>query len=262
MTLRIKNKFEDLKKQGRAGLITFTMAYDPDLEKSLEIFKSLPESGADIIEIGMPFSDPSADGVAIQEAGKRALKSGAKLAGVLGMVAEFRKGDNETPIIIMGYYNPIQHYGCDKFLKDAKKSGVDGLIIVDLPLEEDKEFFALAESENISLIKLITPTTNSERLEKILKRASGFLYYVSVAGITGQKSATTESVKKSIDMIKKHTDLPVAVGFGIKDAKSASEMSKVADAIIVGSALVKCVEKNDDSVLSLVKALRDAISVN
>lgn len=242
MSERIKAKFKSLKQQKRAGLVTFTMAYDPDRETSLSILNKLPSAGADIIELGMPFSDPMADGPAIEAAGFRALKSGAKLAGILQIVKEFRENDDTTPLILMGYYNPIQHYGIDKFIADTKAVGVDGFIVVDLPSEEDELLFEACNKAELSLIKLITPTTSDERIPQLVNRASGFIYYVSVAGITGTKSASTDSIKSALDRIRTHTDLPIAVGFGIKDKEGVGQIGQIADAVVVGSALVNVIE--------------------
>jgi tryptophan synthase alpha chain len=243
--MRIKNKFAELKNQKRAALITYIMAYDPDLKKSSEILNGLPQAGADIIELGMPFSDPMADGATIQEAAIRALDAGAKLAGILKMVADFRKKDDETPIILMGYYNPIHNYGLEKFSKEAAAAGVDGLLIVDLPPEEDDELYNCANKSGLSLIKLATPTTDDERLKIILKKASGFLYYVAVAGVTGTKSASYDSIGDAVARIKKHTDIPVAVGFGIKTANDVAAVGKHADAVVVGSSLVSKIAGGD-----------------
>jgi tryptophan synthase alpha chain len=256
MTDRIKIKFDTLKQQNRAGLITYIMAYDPSLAKSTEILNGLPEAGADIIELGMPFSDPMADGPTIQEAAIRALEAGAKLAGILQMVAEFRKNNVSTPLILMGYYNPLQHYGLNKFIDDAKKAGVDGLLIVDLPPEEDDQLHALSLKAGLSLIKLITPTTDEARLQIILKKASGFLYYVAVAGVTGTKSASYDSIEGAVARIKKHTDLPLAVGFGIKSPADVEAVGKHADGVVVGSSLVSKIAGGDvKAALGFVKEL-------
>lgn len=239
---RITQCFAKLKAEKRTGLVTFTMAYDPDEKTSLEILKSLPLAGADIVELGVPFSDPTADGPIIQAAGKRALEAGASLRGTLKIAAAFRETHPEVPLVLMGYYNPVYQYGPAAFFKDAKAAGVDGLIIVDLPPEEDELIAELAVSAGIALIKLITPTTDDKRLARILPKASGFLYYVSVAGITGTKSATSSSVEEAIARFKRHTYLPVVVGFGIKTEAQVAEIGKVADAVVVGSALVQVIE--------------------
>jgi tryptophan synthase alpha chain len=242
MSQRITQKFAQLKSEQRAALVSFTMAFDPDKATSLEILKALPEAGADILELGMPFSDPMADGPAIEAAGLRALKNGATLLGILEIVTSFRKTNNTTPVILMGYYNPIHHFGIDAFTAAAKKAGVDGLIVVDLPTEEDSLLRKACQGQGLSLIKLVTPTTSDLRLQKTLANASGFIYYVSVAGITGTKSASTDSVRDAIARIRKHTDLPVAVGFGIKDRAGVAALGAHADAVVVGSALVRAIE--------------------
>jgi len=232
---RIEKTFKALN---RKALITFIMAGDPDYPSSLEVLKSLPGAGADIIEIGMPFTDPVADGPVIQLAGQRALKSGANMKQTLQMVREFRAENDETPIVLMGYANPIHTYGYDAFITDAAEVGVDGFIIVDLPPEEDGEFRAKAKAQNLDVIRLITPTTTEARLKVLLEDVSGFLYFVSITGVTGAAKADPAALKASVDTIKKHTDLPVAIGFGIKNASDVAEMSKIADAVVVGSAIV------------------------
>lgn len=244
---RIDAKFRDLKAQNRAGFVAFVTAGDPDLETSMEILKGLPQAGADIIELGMPFSDPMADGPAIQASSIRALAGGQNMNKTLGMVADFRLSDNTTPIVLMGYYNPIYIYGVEKFLADAKKAGVDGLIIVDLPPEEESELCLPAINAEINFIYLTAPTTTAERLPLVLKNASGFVYYVSITGITGTAKANVGDVEKSIARICQHTDLPIAVGFGISSKADVSALAGVADGIVVGSALVKTVEKGLDS---------------
>lgn len=260
MSTRIKQRFDALKQEKRAALVTFTMAYDPDLATSLGVLKSLPAAGADIIELGMPFSDPMADGPAIQEAGIRALKAGAKLAGVLDMARQFREGEKDTPLVLMGYYNPVQSFGLEKFVDAARDAGVDGLIIVDLPPEEDKPLFALTQKSGIALIKLVTPTTDEARLKVILPTAGGFLYYVAVAGVTGTKSASQGSIQTAVSMIKKHTDLPVAVGFGINTADNVAQVAKAADAVVVGSALVKTLSnKGEEAALAFVGQLAEGV---
>ena len=262
---RITRRFAELRSQKRTGLVTFTMAYDPNRATSLALLKSLPASGADMVELGMPFSDPMADGPAIQAAGIRALKSGAKLKGVLKIVQEFRAHDADTPLILMGYYNPVQHYGTEAFVRDAAKSGADGLILVDLPPEEDAAMLAACRAQGIALIKLVTPTTDAARLPVILQKAEGFLYYVAVTGVTGTHSATPKDIAQALTRIRAHSTLPVAVGFGIKDAKSAKAMARHADAIVVGSALVQhfagkgtAVQKKQ-AALKCVRALARAI---
>ena len=222
------------------------MAYDPDYETSLDILTSLPDAGIDIIELGMPFSDPMADGPAIQLASIRALKQNARVSGIFDMVRAFRKQNTTTPIILMGYYNTILNVGEQRFCEEARDAGVDGLIIVDLPVEEDESLFTSASDCNISLIKLVTPTTDDERLKKILPKASGFLYYVSVAGITGTTSASHDSIKEAIERFKHYTDLPIAVGFGIKTPEQVQAIAPVADAVVVGSALVSNIAEHAD----------------
>ena len=218
MTTRIDSKFADLKKRGRAALVTFVTAGDPDYETSLKIIKGLPAAGADIIEFGMPFTDPMADGPAIQAAGLRALKGGQTMKKTLKMVRDFRKGDDSTPVVLMGYYNPIYVYGVDRFLADAKRAGVDGLIVVDLPPEEDEELCLPAQRDGIHFIRLATPTTDDRRAPAVFKNTGGFVYYVSVLGITGTKAPDLKSVKSNVRRLRKHTTLPIAVGFGVKTA--------------------------------------------
>ena len=243
---RIANRFDLLKKKGGSGLVTFLTAGDPDFETSLQILKKLPASGADVIELGMPFSDPMADGPAIQASSQRSLKAGINLKKIFSIVEIFRAEDAVTPIVLMGYYNPIYIYGIERFVSDAEAAGVDGLIIVDLPPEEP-EMLNIMENSRIQLIFLITPTTNDERLPKILKNASGFIYYVSVTGITGTKTASSEHVELALSRIRRYTDLPIAVGFGIKTPEQATKMAKYADAAVVGSALVSRIEDNLDA---------------
>src|SRR6187455_2848415 len=235
MTTRIERRFTALKKEGRAALVTFTMAGDPDYATSLAIAKELPKAGADVIELGMPFTDPMADGPAIQAAGLRALKAGQRVGDTLRLVREFRKGDDETPIVLMGYYNPIYIYGVDKFLTDAKAAGIDGLIVVDLPPEEDEELCLPALKAGLNFIRLATPTTDDKRLPTVLRNTSGFVYYVSIAVITGTRSAANTDVSAAVARLKRHTNLPIAVGFGIKSAEQAEAIAKVADAAVVGS---------------------------
>lgn len=243
---RIKKRFEKLKTEKRAGLVTFITAGDPDLETSLQILKGLPESGADLIEIGMPFSDPMADGPAIQEASIRALKGKMTLTKTLDMVSHFRQNDQDTPIILMGYYNPIYIYGVDRFLKDALSVGIDGLIIVDLPPEEDTELAIPAKKVDMGMIHLATPTTNEERLNSILKNGSGFLYYVTIAGITGTAKPDLTPVKEALDRFKLVSDIPMAVGFGIKTPGDVARFAEFSDAVVVGSAIVDIIKKNID----------------
>jgi tryptophan synthase alpha chain len=238
MTTRIEKRFAALKDEGRAALVTFLMAGDPDYETSLAITKALPKSGADVIEFGMPFTDPMADGPAIQAAGQRALKTGQNMKKTLALVQEFRKGDDATPIVLMGYYNPVYIYGVDKFLVDAKSAGVDGLIIVDLPPEEDEELCLPALKAGLNFIRLATPTTDDKRLPAVLANTSGFVYYVSITGITGAATPDAGKVSSAVARIKRHTKLPVAVGFGVKTAEQAQAIARGADGVVVGSALV------------------------
>ncbi|HMA58456.1 MAG TPA: tryptophan synthase subunit alpha [Pseudolabrys sp.] len=246
MTTRIDRRFAALKKEGRAALVTFTMAGDPDYETSLAIARALPKAGADVIELGMPFTDPMADGPAIQAAGLRALKAGQRMTKTLALVSEFRKGDNETPIVLMGYYNPIYVYGVDKFLTDAKSAGVDGLIVVDLPPEEDEELCIPALKAGLNFIRLATPTTDDNRLPAVLKNTSGFVYYISITGITGSAAPDTAKVAAAVTRIKRHSKLPVAVGFGVKTADQARAFAESADGVVVGSALVDALRQSLD----------------
>lgn len=247
MTTRIDTRFADLKKQGRSAFVTFLMAGDPDLATCLEIIKALPKAGADIIEIGMPFTDPMADGPAIQAAGLRALKAGTTLKKTLAMVASFRETDDATPVVLMGYYNPIYIYGVDKFLVDAKAAGVDGLIVVDLPPEEDVELCIPAMKAGLNFIRLATPTTDDKRLPAVLANTSGFVYYVSITGITGSGSAKSADVGDAVARIKRHTDLPVCVGFGIRTPDAAREIAQNADGAVVGSALIDALRGSLDA---------------
>ena len=246
MSTRIDRRFAALKKEGRAALVTFIMAGDPDYDTSLAVAKALPKAGADIIELGMPFTDPMADGPAIQAAGLRALKAGQRMTRTLSLVRDFRKDDDETPIILMGYYNPIYIYGSERFLADAKAAGVDGLIIVDLPPEEDEELCLPALKAGLNFIRLATPTTDDKRLPKVLTNTSGFVYYVSVTGVTGTAAPDTSKVTGAVARIKRHTRLPVAVGFGVKTAQQARAIAEVADGVVVGSALVDALFKSLD----------------
>jgi tryptophan synthase alpha chain len=238
MTTRIDTRFAELKKQRRAAFVTYVMAGDPDPATSLEIIKVLPKAGAEIIELGIPFTDPMADGPSIQAAGLRALKAGMTLKKTLELVRGFRKDDNATPLVLMGYYNPIYIYGVDKFLSDAKSAGVDGLIIVDLPPEEDTELCLPAMKAGLNFIRLATPTTDDKRLPAVLENTSGFVYYVSITGITGAASADTKVVGEAVARIKRHTKLPVCVGFGIRTPESARGIAEKADGSVVGTALV------------------------
>jgi len=247
MTTRIDRKFAALAAEGRAGLIPFVMAGDPDSSTSLAIVKALPQAGADVIELGMPFTDPMADGPAIQAAGLRALAGGQTMVKTLALVRDFRAGDDTTPIVLMGYYNPIYIYGVDRFLADALVAGVDGLIVVDLPPEEDGELCLPALRAGLNFIRLATPTTDDRRLPAVLANTSGFVYYVSITGITGAAAPDTTRVVEAVKRIKRHTALPVAVGFGVKDAVSAAAIARGADAVVVGSALVERVRLSLDA---------------
>ncbi len=241
---RIAARFAALGEAGRGGLVTFLMAGDPDQAIWAGILDGLPAAGADLIEIGMPFTDPMADGPAIQEAGQRALKHGIKLREILASVATFRTKDADTPVVLMGYYNPIYSFGVEPFLAEVKRVGVDGLIIVDLPPEEDEELCLPALAAGVNFIRLATPTTDQERAPKVLANTSGFLYYVSITGITGTRSASVGEVRKQVDFLRGYTELPIAVGFGIKTPEQAAEIAAVADAAVVGSALVDRVKAN------------------
>jgi len=236
---RIDRQFARLKAQGKKAFVTYTMAGDPDFETSLAVMKGLPAAGVDIIELGMPFTDPMADGPTIQLAGQRALEGGQTLARTLAMAAEFRKADQTTPIVMMGYYNPIYSRGVDRFLQDALAAGVDGLIVVDLPPEEDDELCLPAQAVGLNFIRLATPTTDAKRLPKVLTNTSGFVYYVSITGITGAGAAAAGDVGPEVARIKAATDLPVIVGFGITTPEAAAAIAGVADGCVVGSAIVK-----------------------
>ncbi len=243
---RIDRRFAALKEEGRPALVTFVMSGDPDYEASLAIIKALPKAGADVIELGMPFSDPMADGPAIQAAGLRALHGGQTLAKTLEMVRAFREGEHDTPIVLMGYYNPIYSYGNERFLEDAKKAGVDGLILVDLPPEADDELCLPAIAHGINFIRLATPTTDDKRLPAVLANSSGFVYYVSMLGITGMALPDTTRISGAVERIKRHTILPVAVGFGVKTADQAREIGRAADGVVVGTAIVEAVRTSLD----------------
>ncbi|MCC6890530.1 MAG: tryptophan synthase subunit alpha [Hyphomicrobiales bacterium] len=236
---RIDNRFADLKRQGRAALVTFLTAGDPDADTSLAILKALPAAGADVIELGMPFTDPMADGPAIQASSQRALKAGQTMKKTLAMVRAFRAGDDTTPIVLMGYFNPIYVYGVERFLVDAKAAGVDGLIVVDLPPEEDEELCLPALQSGLNFIRLATPTTDDRRLPAVLANTSGFVYYVSVTGITGTAAPDAARVREAVARIKRHTALPVVVGFGVKTPEQARAIAQSADGVVVGSALVE-----------------------
>jgi len=267
---RIDRRFAALKKEGRPALVTFITAGDPDLQTSLEIMKALPKAGADLIELGMPFSDPMADGPAIQASSLRALNAGHKMRNTLEMVAEFRKTDPDTPVVLMGYYNPIYVYPNEKFLADATKAGADGLIVVDLPPEADDELCLPAMKKGLNFIRLATPTTDAKRLPAVLSNTSGFVYYVSITGITGSAAPVANDVQSHVKRIKTATTLPVVVGFGVKTGEHARAIAKGADGVVVGSALVTAIAQSLDSkaaatgktvssVIDLVKSLAHAL---
>ncbi len=243
---RIDRRFAALRAEGRGGLVTYLMAGDPDAERFADILRGLPAAGADIIEIGMPFTDPMADGPSVQAAGLRALKAGQTMARTLAMVRDFRRADGDTPIVLMGYYNPIHAYGNDRFLGAAADAGVDGLIVVDLPPEEDDELCLPALARGLNFIRLATPTTDDARLGRVLANTSGFVYYVSITGTTGAASATAETVGAAVDRLRRRTELPIAVGFGIRTPEHAAAIVRVADAAVVGSALVDTLAKGLD----------------
>ena len=268
---RIKSKFEELKNSNKKGLITFVTAGDPNYDASLEILKKLPDAGADIIEIGMPFTDPMADGPGIQASYLRALEAGQTLKKTIQLVKDFRAFNSNVPIVLMGYYNPIYKYGVETFIKNIKEIGVDGIIVVDLPPEADRELCIPANEKGIDFIRLATPTSNEDRLPKIVNNASGFLYYVSVAGITGSKAPEISSIESKIKTIRNFTDIPIAVGFGIKTPEQAVNIAKTADAVVVGSAIIDKIneaykkDKNNikliaDSAADLVKNLSNALN--
>ncbi len=271
MTTRIDRRFAALKEEGRAALVTFVMAGDPDYDSSLAILKALPAAGADVIEFGMPFTDPMADGPAIQAAGLRALSSGQNMKRTLSLVHEFRHGDDGTPVVLMGYYNPIYVYGVDQFLADAHSAGVDGLIVVDLPPEEDTELCLPALKAGFNFIRLATPTTDDKRLPTVLANTSGFVYYVSITGITGAAAPDPGNVAQAVARIKRHTKLPVCVGFGVRTAEQARAIAEGADGVVVGSALVEAVRGSlsaagkptpataASSAAALVRALADGV---
>lgn len=244
---RIADTFEKLKAEKSAALVTYIMGGDPDIETSLEILKGLPEAGADIIELGMPFTDPAADGPAIQAAGLRALDVPTGIKDVLGMVRNFREQNSHTPMVLMGYYNPVLQYGPEKFANDAAAAGVDGLIIVDLPPEEAEELTEYTDKTGLDFIRLITPVTDDKRLRIVAGNASGFLYYVSITGVTGTARADIGSVKAHVAQIKAQTDLPIAIGFGIKTPEDAKNFGEFGDAVVVGSSLVQCIEDDPSS---------------
>jgi len=265
---RIAGRFAELKDSGRGALIPFLEAWDPDQATSMAILRGMPEAGADLIEIGMPFTDPMADGPIIQAAGKRGLKAGVKVRHVLTMVREFRAEDETTPVILMGYLNPILSYGPEKFCVDAAAAGVDGLIVVDLPPEESDVLLPFARANGLDVIRLVAPTTDDKRLPQVMNGSSGFVYYVSITGITGTRSATSEHLMAAIPRIRKATDLPIAIGFGVRTPAQAEEASRVADAAVVASALIETLSKHlddngnarPDAVSAVLDQVRDLAS--
>ena len=270
MSQRIKQRFAVLRESDQSGLVTFTMMGDPDIETSFDILRGLPAAGADIIEIGSPFTDPMADGPIIQVAGQRALKAGITLEKTISLVRRFREEDGETPLVLMGYYNPIYIYGVARFLSDALEAGLDGLIIVDLPPEEDGELCLPALEAGLDFIRLTAPTTDDARLPRVVANSSGFVYYISITGITGAAGASANSIDTAIARLRRHTDLPIAVGFGIKTPEQAAAVAASADAAVVGSAIISAIENSldssaaatpqtVDSALSLVRALSAAV---
>lgn len=272
MTTRIDQKFEEVAAAGRPALVTFITGGDPDFDTSLAILKALPTAGADVIEVGMPFSDPMAEGIPIQLSSQRALAGGMTLQKTLDLVAAFREDDNTTPIVLMGYYNPIYSRGCEAFIDAALKAGVDGLIVVDLPPEADEELCIPALKAGLNFIRLATPTTDDKRLPTVLANTSGFVYYVSITGITGTASPNVVRVGEAVARIKRHTELPVAVGFGVKTPEQAQEIGKNADGVVVGSAIVSTVRESLDEngaatpatvpgVVSLVEALAAGVKL-
>jgi tryptophan synthase alpha chain len=265
MTERMDRRFAALRAEGRAALVTFTMAGDPDEATSLAVLKALPKAGADIVELGMPFTDPMADGPAVQAAGLRALHAGQNMKKTLAIVRAFRAGDDATPVVLMGYYNPIYVYGVDKFLADAKSAGLDGLIVVDLPPEEDAELCLPALKAGLNFIRLATPTTDDKRLPAVLANTSGFVYYVSVTGITGSAAPDPSRVSGAVARIKRHTKLPVCVGFGVRSAEQARAIAESADGVAVGSALVDAVKRSLDAdakaTAATVPAVADLVRV-
>ncbi|MEV8466118.1 tryptophan synthase subunit alpha [Fluviibacterium sp. DFM31] len=256
---RIDRKFADLRAEGKKAFVAYVMAGDPDYDSSLDLIKALPAAGVDIIELGQPFTDPMADGPTIQLAGQRALKAGQTLDKTLQMARAFRETDDSTPIVMMGYYNPIYNRGVERFLDDAKDAGIDGLIVVDLPPEEDDELCIPAQNAGLNFIRLATPTTDDKRLPKVLQNTSGFVYYVSITGITGAAAASATDVAPEVARIKASTDLPVIVGFGIRSPETAQEIASVADGAVVGSAIVKLVEegKSTSEIVAFVKGLAE-----
>ena len=262
---RLQNRFAELKAENRAALVTFITAGDPDYATSLSILKGLPDAGADVIELGMPFTDPMADGPAIQLANIRALAGKQGMRQTLQMVREFRQGNQSTPLVLMGYYNPIFVYGVERFISDAKEAGVDGLIVVDLPPEHNDELCEPAQSAGMDFIRLTTPTTDDDRLPTVLAGSSGFVYYVSVAGVTGAGAATMDHVEEAVARLRRHTDLPLCIGFGIRTPEHAAEVAKRAEGAVVGSALIdkiaeaKSPQQAIDGVLGLCRELAEGV---
>ena len=262
---RLQSRFAALKQQNRAALVTFVTAGDPDYATSLEILKGLPAASADVIELGMPFTDPMADGPAIQLANIRALGGHQDMVKTLQMVREFRAGNSETPLVLMGYFNPIHHYGVPRFIEEAKAAGVDGLIVVDLPPEHNEDLCDPAQAAGLDFIRLTTPTTDDARLPVVLNGSSGFVYYVSVAGVTGAGAATMDHVEQAVARLRRHTDLPLCIGFGIRTPEHAADVARRADGVVVGSALVDQVAKAEspaqaiDGVLSLCRELAEGV---
>ncbi|GLH40887.1 tryptophan synthase subunit alpha [Pseudomonas moraviensis] len=262
---RLQTRFADLKQQNRAALVTFVTAGDPDYDTSLAILKGLPAAGADVIELGMPFTDPMADGPAIQLANIRALAAKQNLAKTLQMVREFREGNSDTPLVLMGYFNPIHKFGVERFITEAKEAGVDGLIVVDMPPEHNEELCDPAQAAGLDFIRLTTPTTDDARLPRVLNGSSGFVYYVSVAGVTGAGAATLEHVEEAVARLRRHTDLPISIGFGIRTPEQAAAIARLADGVVVGSALIDHIASADtpeqaiDGVLSLCSALSQGV---
>ncbi|HEX2379546.1 MAG TPA: tryptophan synthase subunit alpha [Methyloceanibacter sp.] len=259
MATRIEKRFAELKRERRAGLVTFITAGDPDYDTSLAILKGLPSAGADIVELGMPFSDPMADGPAIQASSQRALKAGQTMKKTFAFVRDFRSQDNVTPIVLMGYYNPIYVYPVERFIEDAVKAGTDGLIVVDMPPEEDAELRPQAAAAGLNFIRLATPTTDAKRLPAVLANTSGFVYYVSIAGITGTKTPHLAEVKGHVGRIKAHTDLPMAVGFGVKTEAQVSALASVAEGVVVGSALVASISQSLDDKGKATRATKQQV---
>ena len=262
---RLQSRFAELKQQNRAALVTFVTAGDPDYATSLSILKGLPAAGADVIELGMPFTDPMADGPAIQLANIRALGGHQDMVKTLQMVREFRAGNSDTPLVLMGYFNPIHHYGVPRFIEEAKAAGVDGLIVVDLPPEHNEDLCDPAQAAGLDFIRLTTPTTDDARLPTVLNGSSGFVYYVSVAGVTGAGAATLEHVEQAVTRLRRHTDLPISIGFGIRTPEHAATIARLADGVVVGSALIDQIanasspQQASDGVLGLCRELADGV---